>query len=194
MSCRLNMPQQSDDHLANVFEELNKLSFRRQQLTDRRNVLALLIQFKRNNGQNEQQYSRETGELHKIDEELKDLSDRKIELERVQEAGSHLIDTTKSSSVIFVDSPPPFPAPQVILDVKQLPRHSSQTQCPFCHQYVTTEVMTKAGSVTYLVCFISVVFCCVAGCCLIPFFVDSCKDVIHKCPKCRSNINTCKKF
>ncbi|KAK9978036.1 hypothetical protein ABG768_019810 [Culter alburnus] len=188
------MPQQSDEHLSSIDEELNKLSFRRQQLTDRRNVLAILIQFKRNNGQNEQQYSKETGELQKIDEELKVLSDRKIELEKEQEAGSHLIDTTRSSSVVFVDNPPSFPAPQVILDVKQLPRHSSQTQCQFCRQFVTTEVMTKAGSVTYLMCFISIVFCCIAGCCLIPFCVDSCKDVTHKCPKCRSNIHTCKKL
>ncbi|CAM4347013.1 unnamed protein product [Leuciscus chuanchicus] len=188
------MPQQSDEHLSSVFEELNKLSFRRQQLTDRRNVLAMLIQFKRNNGQNEQQYSKETGELQQIDEDLKALSERKIQLEKVQEEGSHLIDTNRSSSVIFVDTPPPFPAPQVILDVKQLPRHSSKTQCPFCRQYVTTEVTSKAGSVTYLVCCISMVLGCVAGCCLIPFFVDSCKDVVHKCPKCRSNINTCKKF
>ncbi|KAK7168131.1 hypothetical protein R3I94_002244 [Phoxinus phoxinus] len=188
------MPQYSDEHFSSVDEELNKLSFRRQHLTDRRNVLAMLIQFKRNNGQNEQQYSKETGELQQIDEDLKVLSDRKIQLEKVQEEGSHVIDTTKSSGVIFIDNPPPFPAPQVILDVKQLPRHSSKTQCPFCRQYVTTEVMTKAGSLTYLVCLISMVFCCVAGCCLIPFFVDNCKDVIHKCPKCRSNINTCKKF
>lgn len=50
----LNMPQQSDEHLSSVFDELNKLSFQRQQLMDRRNVLAMLIQFKRNNGQNEQ--------------------------------------------------------------------------------------------------------------------------------------------
>ncbi|XP_077069623.1 uncharacterized protein LOC143722218 [Siphateles boraxobius] len=188
------MPQQSDTHLTSVLEDLNKLSIRRQQLMDRRNILAMLIQFKRNNGQNEQQYSKENEEVQQIDEDLKVLSERKIQLEKVQEEGSHLIETTRSSSVVFVDSPPPFPAPQVILDVKQLPRHSSKTQCPFCRQFVTTEVMTKAGSVTYLVCFISMVFCCVAGCCLIPFFVDSCKDVIHKCPKCRSNINTCKKF
>lgn len=43
-----------DEQLTNIFEELNRLSFRRQQLIDKRNILAMLIQFKRNNGQNEQ--------------------------------------------------------------------------------------------------------------------------------------------
>ncbi|XP_043091938.1 lipopolysaccharide-induced tumor necrosis factor-alpha factor homolog [Puntigrus tetrazona] len=181
-----------DEHLTNVFEELNRLSFRRQQLIDKRNILTMLIQFKQNNGQNEQQYSRETEELTEIDEQLKALTQQKLELENLQErsGGSHLIDTTVSSP----DSPPPFPAPQVILDVELLPRSSAQTQCPFCHQYITTDVTTKAGSATYIVCLISILFCCIAGCCAIPFCVDGCKDVVHKCPKCRSHIKTCKKL
>lgn len=37
------------------------------------------------------EYSKETGELQQIDEELKVLSERKIELEKEQEAGSHVI-------------------------------------------------------------------------------------------------------
>ncbi len=47
----------TDEQLTNIFEELNRLSFRRQQLIDKRNILAMLIQFKRNNGQNEQSES-----------------------------------------------------------------------------------------------------------------------------------------
>lgn len=46
-----------DEQLKNIFEELNRLSFRRQQLIDKRNILAMLIQFKQNNGQNEQRES-----------------------------------------------------------------------------------------------------------------------------------------
>lgn len=185
----LNM---SDAQLMNIFEELNRLTFKRQQLTDKRNILALLIQFKKNNGQNEQQYSSETEELKEIDEELKVLTEKKIELENLQErlGGSHLINTTLSTT----DSPPSYPAPRVILEIGELPRHSAPTQCPFCRQYVTTEVTTKAGSAAYIVCFISILFCCIAGCCLLPFCLDRCKDVIHRCPKCRSHIQTCKKL
>ncbi len=47
----------TDEQLTNIFEEMNRLSFRRQQLIDKRNILAMLIQFKRNNGQNEQSES-----------------------------------------------------------------------------------------------------------------------------------------
>ncbi|XP_016389616.1 cell death-inducing p53-target protein 1-like isoform X1 [Sinocyclocheilus rhinocerous] len=181
-----------DERLTNIFEELNRLSSRRQQLIDKRNILAMLIQFKQNNGQNEQQYSRETEELKEIDEQLKVLTEKKLELVNLQErsGGNHLIDTTVSST----DSPPSYPAPQVILDVEQLPRHSARTQCPFCRQYITTDVTTKAGSAAYIVCLISILFCCLAGCCVIPFCMDRCKDVVHKCPKCRSHIKTCKKL
>ncbi|RXN22738.1 cell death-inducing p53-target 1-like isoform X1 [Labeo rohita] len=185
-----------EDKLTNIFEELNRLSFRRQQLLDKRNILAMLIQFKRTNGQNEEQYGRDTEELKEIDEELKVLTEKKIQLENMQEksGGTHLIDTTVSSGVIFITNPPSFPAPQVILDVQQLPRDSCKTQCPFCRQFITTDIKTKVGSATYIVCLISLLFCCVAGCCLIPFCVNGCKDVVHTCPKCRSHIKTCKKF
>ncbi|XP_051988598.1 lipopolysaccharide-induced tumor necrosis factor-alpha factor homolog [Xyrauchen texanus] len=186
-----------EQDLENISEELNQVSLRRQQITDRRNVLNLLIEFKRSNGRNEQQYSEESAEMQALDNELKDLSERKTQLLAKQDrlgGTPNLIDTSVSSGVIFVESPPSFPAPQVILDVQQLPRVPSQTQCPFCRQYVTTEVTTATGSVACLMCLICIVFGCVAGCCFIPFCVESIKDVIHKCPKCRSKIHTCKKL
>ncbi|TKS90071.1 Lipopolysaccharide-induced tumor necrosis factor-alpha factor -like protein [Collichthys lucidus] len=31
---------------------------------------------------------------------------------------------------------------------------------------------------------------CVAGCCLIPFFMDKLKDVRHQCPQCKAHIHT----
>uniref|UniRef100_A0A671SEA9 LITAF domain-containing protein n=1 Tax=Sinocyclocheilus anshuiensis TaxID=1608454 RepID=A0A671SEA9_9TELE len=78
--------------------------------------------------------------------------------------------------------------------LKNLKRSMTRTQCPFCRQYITTDVTTKAGSAAYIVCLISILFCCIAGCCVIPFCMDRCKDVVHKCPKCRSHIKTCKKL
>lgn len=35
---------------------------------------------------------------------------------------------------------------------------------------------------------------CVAGCCLIPFFMDNVKDVHHQCPRCQAHIHTYRPF
>ncbi|XP_036407995.1 lipopolysaccharide-induced tumor necrosis factor-alpha factor homolog isoform X1 [Megalops cyprinoides] len=95
---------------------------------------------------------------------------------------------------IMVAPPPPMPAPQVILDPKNLPAHPSQTQCPSCHQFITTEIITKVGTVTWLACIMSAMLGCVAGCCFIPFCISNFKDIIHQCPKCRTKIHTIPKL
>uniref|UniRef100_A0A8C7W2P6 LITAF domain-containing protein n=1 Tax=Oncorhynchus mykiss TaxID=8022 RepID=A0A8C7W2P6_ONCMY len=84
----------------------------------------------------------------------------------------------------------PSIAPEVILDIQKLPPCSSQTQCPQCRQFITTEIVTSFN--TILSGLFS--FSCVAGCCLIPFCIDNFKDVTHRCPKCRSSIITIKKL
>uniref|UniRef100_A0A3Q0TD83 LITAF domain-containing protein n=1 Tax=Amphilophus citrinellus TaxID=61819 RepID=A0A3Q0TD83_AMPCI len=80
----------------------------------------------------------------------------------------------------------------VILDLKKLPTTPCRTQCPECRQFVTTETYTSVSSVTWLV------FCfCLSnssGCCLIPFCIDKFKSVTHRCPKCRTSIQTIKKL
>lgn len=35
---------------------------------------------------------------------------------------------------------------------------------------------------------------CVAGCCLIPFFIDHLKSVQHQCPQCQAHIHTYRPF
>ncbi|KAA0705422.1 hypothetical protein E1301_Tti009713 [Triplophysa tibetana] len=98
--------------------------------------------------------------------------------DRIEGTHNILIDTSVSSAVL-VENPPSFSAPQIILDVQELPRHASQTQCPFCHEYITTDVTKTVSSTSYLMSFIFIMFCCVAGCCLLPFCLDTCKDVVH---------------
>lgn len=46
-------------------------------------------------------------------------------------------------------------APDVILDVRNLPTHSAKTQCPECNQFVSTETFASVSSVTWLVCFMT---------------------------------------
>ncbi|XP_051573276.1 uncharacterized protein LOC127452107 isoform X3 [Myxocyprinus asiaticus] len=109
----LNMPgPYREQELANISEELNQLSIRRQQINDRRNVLGLLIEFRQNTGRNEQQYSQLNSEMQELDKELEVLSERKIQLLAEQERlrrTTRLIDTSVSSGVIFVETPPSFP-------------------------------------------------------------------------------------
>uniref|UniRef100_A0A3B4XC90 LITAF domain-containing protein n=1 Tax=Seriola lalandi dorsalis TaxID=1841481 RepID=A0A3B4XC90_SERLL len=103
-------------------------------------------------------------------------------------------------------SPPPPPppffyhdfcmifSPKVILDVENLPPCPSRTQCPECRQFVMTETFTS-NYLPVCICAAMRIYCiCVAGCCLIPFCLDSFKSTTHRCPKCRTSISTIKKL
>ncbi|XP_071391807.1 cell death-inducing p53-target protein 1 homolog [Centroberyx affinis] len=64
------------------------------------------------------------------------------------------------------------------------------TQCPSCFEVITTETHSKVGGAMWLLCCMSSMLGCVAGCCLIPFFIDNLRDVHHQCPMCHSHIHT----
>uniref|UniRef100_A0A1I8FVK1 LITAF domain-containing protein n=2 Tax=Macrostomum lignano TaxID=282301 RepID=A0A1I8FVK1_9PLAT len=56
--------------------------------------------------------------------------------------------------------------------------------CPNCHNNVQTTVYYKIGGYTWLIAAILFFVGLSLGCCLIPFCVNSCKDVEHICPSC----------
>lgn len=62
------------------------------------------------------------------------------------------------------------------------------TTCPACHASVVTATSYVTGTLTWLACLGLCVIGCDAGCCLIPFCVDSMKDVVHSCPSCGNQI------
>ncbi|EGC36801.1 hypothetical protein DICPUDRAFT_31259 [Dictyostelium purpureum] len=57
--------------------------------------------------------------------------------------------------------------------------------CGHCNTHITTKTSYKSGSMAWLVCILLIIFGCWLGCCLIPFAIDSLKDVVHKCPQCK---------
>lgn len=60
--------------------------------------------------------------------------------------------------------------------------------CPSCRANIVTHLNFESGIATWL---ISGGLCLLglgAGCCLIPFCVNACKDVEHHCPNCRAFI------
>ncbi|XP_071242099.1 uncharacterized protein [Salvelinus alpinus] len=199
----------SSEHreLDRISVEMNQLSFRRQQLIDRRNMLTILQEFRNRSNRNSTDGSKEQTEIQFLDKELQELSEKKRELQKRQDNILHSKDQRKECiisqggvsvlpdlSVVFVEAPPSIPAPEVIMDIQKLPPWSSQTQCPQCRQFITTEIVTSVGNVACLVCVTMSVLGCVAGCCLIPFCIDNFKDVTHRCPKCRCSIITIKKL
>lgn len=80
----------------------------------------------------------------------------------------------------------PYVAPaMVVMSFGETP---IQTVCPHCQGQVITSVEYESGLLTWIICIVLAVFGCWIFCCLIPFCIDACKDVVHNCPSCRRRI------
>ena len=92
--------------------------------------------------------------------------------------------TTPSSTrqIIYVPSNQTFESEPVIMN------------CPNCQKLIETNIEHKVGLLSWLGCLGCVLLDCTAGCCLIPFCVDSCKDVEHYCPSCKSFLGKYKRL
>ncbi|XP_026211583.1 uncharacterized protein LOC113159214 [Anabas testudineus] len=211
----------SDSDLKTMSTELKHLSLKRKQLLERKKILCIFQELRNRTefGQTEEAASNQQ-EIRSIDDKLKELSERKAELQKSYDAILGAKETTETketketketrnsikqaaatsclpasgSNIFYVEPPPTIPAPKVILDVENLPPHPCRTQCPECQQFIMTETFTSISSVTWLVCFMTALIGCVAGCCLIPFCMERFKSITHRCPKCRTPITTIKKL
>ncbi|XP_022608297.1 cell death-inducing p53-target protein 1 homolog [Seriola dumerili] len=68
-----------------------------------------------------------------------------------------------------------------------------QTVCPHCQHTVITKTEHTAGLMTWAICASLTLFGCFL-CCCIPFCIDSCQDVEHRCPSCHRVIYVYKRM
>mmetsp|Transcript_53028 Transcript_53028/g.47660 ORF Transcript_53028/g.47660 Transcript_53028/m.47660 type:complete len:173 (+) Transcript_53028:91-609(+) len=86
--------------------------------------------------------------------------------------------------VIYVQQQPAVTQQVVVANPKHMPRGPTTALCAKCQTNVTTQTRMEDGCGTWLICggICLAGFWC--GCCLIPFCMDDCKDVIHTCTRC----------
>ncbi|XP_072043632.1 lipopolysaccharide-induced tumor necrosis factor-alpha factor homolog [Amphiura filiformis] len=67
------------------------------------------------------------------------------------------------------------------------------TQCPNCHNTVTTVVTREMGLMVWLIAGVLCLFG-IWPCCLIPFCITDLYDARHTCPVCNYHLGMCKKM
>ncbi|CAD8212914.1 unnamed protein product [Paramecium pentaurelia] len=67
-------------------------------------------------------------------------------------------------------------------------KYPSIVTCIYCQQQIQTVVNYETGTGTYIVGGLLAAVGLWLGCCLIPSFIQDCKDAVHFCPQCQANV------
>eukprot|EP00117_Sycon_ciliatum_P031674 scpid74657/ scgid24729/ Lipopolysaccharide-induced tumor necrosis factor-alpha factor homolog; Small integral membrane protein of lysosome/late endosome len=93
--------------------------------------------------------------------------------------------TSTKSSTKSVDQPKSAPTVNVGRVVTNFFQESPMSiTCTHCNATVVSETRRVPNSRTWCLCATIFLLGGVLGCCLIPFYSDSCRDVEHRCPNC----------
>ncbi|ODM94195.1 Lipopolysaccharide-induced tumor necrosis factor-alpha factor [Orchesella cincta] len=84
--------------------------------------------------------------------------------------------------------------PQVVLvTAPALGPENVRITCSNCHREIQTSIEKKPSVVAFISAAVMFLFGCWL-CCCIPFCMDSCMDVNHKCPSCGVHLGTHKAY
>ncbi|CAL8139178.1 unnamed protein product [Orchesella dallaii] len=79
------------------------------------------------------------------------------------------------------------PLPQQMVIIGSL---NGRITCPNCNHVIQSKTTKSPGLIAWISAGALCLFGCWFGCCLIPFCVDSCMDVEHRCPNCDAHLGT----
>lgn len=93
----------------------------------------------------------------------------------------------QTTSQVHLQNPVVKQAEKDLESLKSLKREDlpANILCPMCEKRGITETHKKTSIAQWVFCLGMFTVGCAAGCCLIPFCVDGCKDTIHICSHCK---------
>jgi lipopolysaccharide-induced tumor necrosis factor-alpha factor len=81
-----------------------------------------------------------------------------------------------------------------IVVANTLTEHPQILFCPRCNRMTNSVTESESGLCTYVCCWSLFLVGCAGGCCLIPFCMDSMKDVVHRCSSCGDTLGVYKRL